>query len=142
MRVGATKGFKQPRAAVLACYRDPARYEAVLQGLGAHVARTAGPPRMAWACAMIWRGERRVFEIETVETTLDQTIKIVMTSALALAEITLDFRDLPDGGCRITGCADLTARTIAAKLALQSLRLVRGKAENRLERFITAMGRP
>lgn len=97
---------------------------------------------MAWSCVMAWREEKRNFTVKTVETAVDETICMTLESDLAGAELTLDFYDLDDGGCRVIAAAELTAHTIMAKLALQSLRLVRGKAEDRLARFVAAIGRP
>ncbi len=142
MKIDATKDFKRSRAEVLACHRDPARYETVFTELGAQVERISGPPQMAWDCSLVWRDEPRSFEVEVEETRPDETVKIVLTSDLALVDMTLDFYDLPEGGCRVISSAELTARTMIAKLALQSLRLVRGKAESRLMRFLTALGQP
>jgi len=141
VRIETTKDFKRPRVAVLNNFRDPARIEGVLQELGALPERTSEPPDMAWACAMMWRDEPRKFVLGVREIAVDETTRLTLDSSLANAEMTLDFYDLDDGGCRVMAAADLTAHTVMAKLALQSLRLVRGKAEDRLTRFISAIGR-
>lgn len=126
---------------VLASLRNPEQYERALHDLGAKVTRTAEPPRMAWDCSLLWRDEARNFSAIAEEIAEEETISFAMTSDLALADLRLDLYDLPDGGCRVIGSAELTARTVIAKLALQSLRLVRGKAEDRLSRFILALAR-
>jgi len=142
VKIEATKDFKRPRASVLQKFRDPERFEAVLKDLGAETERTSGLPQMAWACSLKYRGEPRRFTLSVVEATPDETFNIRLDSELALAEIGLNFYDLPDGGCRVISSAEITAHSVMAKLALQSIRLVRGKAEERLSRFVGLVGRP
>ena len=141
MKIEATKDFKRPRTAVLTNFGNPERIETVLKELGATVQRTSEPPAMAWSCSLVWRDEPRKFVVTAQEPAADETVCIKLVSDLATAEMTLDFYDLEDNGCRVIAATELTARTMMAKLALQSLRLVRGKAEERLTRFITAIGR-
>ena len=142
MDIDATKDFKRPRAQVLDRFRDPARFETVMRDMHIQTERTGEPPSAAWACSVTWRDEPRRFTAGLVETAAAETMVLQFRSDLADAEITMDFYDLPDGGCRVIGKAVVSAHTIMAKLALQSLRLVRGKAEERLTRLIFNMGRP
>ncbi|MCL4674472.1 MAG: hypothetical protein KJZ59_00170 [Pararhodobacter sp.] len=142
MKIEATKDFKRPRAAVLQMYRSPERIESVLRDLGAKLERTSDAPLMAWKGALTWRNEPRSLSVLVQETAPDETFAMTLDSDLALAEMVMDFYDLPEGGCRVAAKAEMTAKTMMAKLALQSLRLVRGKAEERLARFVMVIGRP
>ncbi|MCB1406816.1 MAG: hypothetical protein KDK01_11320 [Rhodobacteraceae bacterium] len=142
MKIDAAKDFRRPRAAVLQMYRSPERIESVLRDLGAQVERTAEPPRMAWQGALTWHDEPRQIAVTVQETVQDETFAMTVTSDLALADLQMDFYDLPDGGCRVLATAEVTAKSMIAKLALQSLRLVRGMAEERLARFVMVIGRP
>ncbi|MCW1934837.1 hypothetical protein [Pararhodobacter zhoushanensis] len=142
MDIDATKDFKRPRAQVLEKFRDPARFESVMRDMKIETERTSEPPSATWACSVQWREEPRRFAAGLVETAAAETMVMQFTSDLADAQITMDFYDLPDGGCRVIGKGVVSARTIMAKLALQSMRLVRGKAEERLTRLIFNMGRP
>lgn len=142
VKIEATKDFKRPRASVLQKFRNQARFEEVLKGMRATTERTSEAPDMAWACSVVYREEPRRFALKAQETAPDETFVVVLDSELAQATIQMDFYDLPDGGCRVISTAEMIAHTVVAKLALQSLRLVRGKAEERLARFVGLLGRP
>lgn len=142
MELLATRDFKRRRVKVLAAYRDPAQFEAVLRGMGATVARTAEAPEPRWDCQLMWRDEPRAFTAALTETAADETMVLVLGSDVVGGTLTIDFYDLPDGGCRTMAKAELAPRTLIGKMAVQSLRLMRGKAEDRLSRFLQAMGRP
>lgn len=141
MKIEAIRDFGRPRAAVAQNLRDPRRFEKILRDLGMTVEGTAPPPQMMWHCRVVWRGEPRPLTVSATQTLPDEKVTIAIDSDLAGAEMTLDLRDLPDGGCRIVAHAEVTAHTMMARLALQSLRLVRGRAEKRLAGFVFALGR-
>lgn len=142
MQIESTKDFKRSREKVLAQFRSPARIEAVLAGMNITCRRTAEAPEPAWACSVHWNNAPRAFTASMKETAPNETFVLTITSDLANAVLTMDFYDLEDGGCRVISKADITARSMVVKLALQSLRLVRGKAEDRLTRLVTAIGKP
>ncbi len=141
MRIETSRDFQKTRARVLANFRNPARVETVMRDVGAQVTRIAEPPAPVWECSKIWKDEPRAFTLHMTETVRDETVTYLLSSQLADVSVTLDFYDLPEGHCRVIGAATITTRTMVAKLALQSLRLVRGRAEDRVGRFIRAIGR-
>ncbi len=142
MEIETSRDFKRGREKVLASFRDPARFESVMGEIGAQVARTAQPPEASWNGAITWSGEPRPFTASSVETARDETIRLTIVAAVAGAVFTFDFYDLPDGGCQVIAKGTITAHTLLAKLALQSLRLMKGKAEARVRRFVIGMGKP
>lgn len=142
MQIDATKDFKRSRADVLAQFRSADRVESVLNGMNIATTRKAEAPEPAWDCAIQWRDAPRAFTARLVETAPAETMVMTITSELADAAVDLGFYDLPDGGCRVISKAEITAHSMLARLALQSLRLVRGKAEDRLTRLVAALGRP
>ena len=142
MQIDSTKDFARPRAEVLAQFRDPERVEGVLGGMNITTRRTAEAPTPEGACSIHWREAPRAFSAKLAETAPDETMVLTIRSDLADAAITMDFYDLPQGGCRVLSKADIDPHTVRVRLALQSLRLVRGKAEDRLTRLIAAIGRP
>jgi len=142
MRIDATKDFKRPRAEVLTRFRSPERVESVLQGMSIATNRTADVPELAWDCTMQWRDAPRRFTTRLTEIAPGETMVMTIASDLADVAIDIEFYDLPDGGCRVISKAEITAHSMLVRLALQSLRLVRGKAETRLTRLLNALGRP
>lgn len=142
MQIESTKDFKRSREKVLSKFRDPERIEAVLQGMNATAVRVSDFPQAAWDCSINWRDEPRKFTARLVETAQNETMVLTITSDLADATIKMDFYDLPDKGCRVMSVAQIKAHSMMVKLALQSLRLVRGKAEERLTRVVNSIGRP
>ena len=141
MEIEANKDFKRGRAEVLAVFRDPARLESVMAGMGADMVRTAEPPAPRWEGAVTWRNEPRRFVLTSAEPAQDETIRLDFVASIADAVFTFDFYDLPDGGCRVIAKGTISAHSMLTKLALQSLRLVKGKAEARVRRFVTNMGK-
>ncbi len=142
MQIDATKDFKRPRAEVLTRFRSPERVESVLQGMNIATNRTAAAPEPAWDCTVQWRDAPRRFTARLAETAPGETMVMTIASDLADVSIDMEFYDLPDGGCRVISKAEITAHSMLVRLALQSLRLVRGKAETRLTRLLNALGRP
>ena len=142
MRIDATRDFKRSRADVLTRFRSADRVESALQGMSIATTRTAGAPEPAWDCAIQWRDAPRSFTARLVEPAPGETMVMTVTSDLADAAIDMEFFDLPDGGCRVISKAEVTAHSVLVRLGLQSLRLMRGKAEDRLTRLVTAIGRP
>jgi len=142
LEIETTRDFKRPRAAVLSKFRDPERLESVMSGMSIKAERRALPPSAAWDCSIVWRNELRRFAATLVETAPDETMVLGFTSDLADSSINMDFYDLPDGGCRVIAKGTVTAHTIMAKLALQSMRLLSGKAEQRISKLIHNIGRP
>jgi len=142
MQIDATKDFNRPRKKVLNQFRSPEKIEKVLAGMNVTATRIADAPQPVWDCTFNWRDGLRRFKAQMTETAPAETMVLSITSDLADGTITMDFYDLPEGGCRVIAKADMQARTMMVRLALQSLRLVRGKAEDRLTRLITAIGRP
>lgn len=141
MQFTAHRDFKRPRAQILAQFRDPSRLESVLADLGAQVTRRAVLPAAEWSGTLTWRDAPRAFQLRLHEVVANETQQLQVASDVATAAITLEFHDLPDGGCRVAARADLTAQSLIARVALQSLRLVRARTEERLRRFIGAVGR-
>lgn len=142
MRIDATKDFRRSRAEVLTRFRSPERVESVLQGMNIATTLTAGAPEPVWDCTMQWRDAPRRFTTRLAEPSPGETMAMTIASDLADVAIDMEFYDLPDGGCRVISKADVTAHSMLVRLALQSLRLIRGKAEARLTRLLTALGRP
>lgn len=142
MQIKASRDFVRQRAQVLEKFRDPGRVEEVLADMNVSARRTEGGPTPAWDCAIHWHEADRSFTARMEEPAPGETLLLSLASDLGDAAITMDFQDRPEGGCRVTATADLTAHTMLARLTLQSLRLVRGKGEDRLTRLIAALGRP
>ena len=141
MIIETSRDFHIPRARVLANFRDPTRMETVVRDIGAQVTRIAEPPEPEWACSKVWKDAPRAFTLRMSEPVRDETISYLLSAQLADVSVALEFYDLPDGHCRVIGKTTITPKSMAAKMALQSLRLVRGRAEDRVGRFIRAIGR-
>lgn len=142
MRIETTRDFRRPRARVLAHFRTPEKMETVLAGMGIEARRLSGPPAPSWDCVVTWRDAPRRFTAQLTETVPEAEMRLNIASDLAEGTIQFDFADLPEGGCRVIARADITARTLTVRLALQALRLARGRASERLGRLVAALGRP
>ncbi|WP_417587256.1 hypothetical protein [Pararhodobacter oceanensis] len=140
MRITASQSFERSRDEVLAALRDPAPLEAVMREMGAQVARIAEPPAPRWECQLIWRNLPHSLRVSLSEPRVGAVMAILVNADHATAILRMALADLPEGCCRIDAEVQLQAKTLFAKLALRSAGLMRGRAEARLIRLITALG--
>ena len=141
MRLEARQDFDRSRARVVARFRDPARIEHALTQAGLRLERMAVGSNPAWRCAVHWQGALQTFDLTQVDRAGGDAMDLQIDSALARGVMALTFRDGPDDGCVLTARVTLTAKTLAARVAMQGLRLARGRAEDRLRRLLIAVVR-
>lgn len=140
MIVTASQSFERSRAQVLASLRDPASIEAVLRGMGAQVTRVAEPPEARWHCHLIWRNLPQSLHLRFTEPQPDAVTALIVDADHASAVLHMTLADMSEGRCRIDAEAQVQAKSLMAKLALRTSGLLRGRAEARLTRLITALG--
>ncbi|MCC5971368.1 MAG: SRPBCC family protein [Pararhodobacter sp.] len=143
MKIDATKDFKRPRGKVFASFSDPARVDAVLGSVGTQLRREgAGDVGSVWHMVVSVGGKERPVSVTLAERIAADTIRLAATSDMVDVDMVFSFADMPDEGCKVTSEATLTPRTLAARVGLQTLRLAKGKIEQRLVRAMTALGKP
>lgn len=143
MKISGSKAFKRARERVFDSFADPARMDAVFAEQGVNMRREgAGGPGTVWHLDVISGGKERSMAIALADMERPGAMHMRVTSEMLDADVAFIFSDLPDGGCDVTADIELAPRTLSARVAIQTLRLAKGKVEQRIQRSLTALGRP
>lgn len=143
MKIGATKDFKRPRGKVFASFADPERMDAVLGGLGANLRREGqGGAGTRWQLEVTAGTKPRPVTVTLMEQTVPDSMKLHATSDKLDGQVTFTFADLPTGGCQVSAEINLKPRSLTAHVAIQALRLAKGKIRNRMGRALAVLGKP
>lgn len=145
MKIAATKDFKRTREKVFAAFADPARMEAVLGGFGSSLGRE-GPAEggigTIWRVDVTSRGKSRPVTLTLVEMTQNESMAMHATSEMLDADIRFVFSDLPVGGSQVAADIEVTAKTLTARVAMQTARLARTRINNKVVRALAMLGKP
>ena len=143
MKIGATKDFKRARGKVFDSFADPVRMDAVFGEKGANLRREGpGGPGTVWHLDVVSGGKERAIAITLVDMEKPDVIRMRLTSEMVDADVAFVFSDLPERGCQVSAEIDLAPRTLTARVAIQTLRLAKGKVEQKIQRTLMALGRP
>ncbi|MEZ5750924.1 MAG: hypothetical protein R3D60_02790 [Paracoccaceae bacterium] len=135
MKIETKIDLASPAAEVIANLSDPARLQHVLQRLGVIVQPgVQGAPMQA---SLRWRGAARRFSISPANVSAG-TVTVRVTAVPASAILSVTVADRP-GGSTAHAVTEVKAHTAKATIAVQSLRLVRGKAQRRLGSLVAAV---
>jgi len=122
---------------------DVARHERQAQARGATVTRvgavTAVVAGAEWDIAFDYRGRRREGKVAIAGLTPPQRIVLDASSGGLDIRIVISLVALSPRITRVQVSANLVARTITAKLLVQSLRLAHGSVTSRLQRRLRGM---
>lgn len=142
MKIGGSKAFKRPRRKVFDNFSDPARMDAVFGEQGANLRREGpGGPGTVWHLDVTSGGKTRAMAIKLVDMVRPEVMRLHVTSEMVDADVAFVFTETEESACTVTAEIDLAAHTLTARVALQALRLAKGKVEDRIQRALTALGR-
>jgi len=143
MKIGTSRDFKRARGKVFDSFADPARMDAVFGEQGANLHREGqGGPGTVWHMDVVSGGKTRPMAIALVDMDAPDVMRMRVTSEMLDADVAFVFADLPGGGSQVSADFDLAPRTLTARVAIQTLRLAKGKVEQRIERALLALGKP
>lgn len=112
---------------------------------GAKIARTDDltehGPGMMWDVALEFRGKERKFKVELVDYDTPNLLEFVAVTDGFDAIILVELSSLSGRQTRANVSFDLSAKTLAAKLLLQTARLTKGKLNKRFNRRLHRFGR-
>lgn len=137
MKFSGRTDIEAPVDYVFAVLTDFDYWERAAMRRGADVSRTdklkAPGPGMSWHLRFGWRGKERQLHMKLV--TLDRPNLIVFTGdgPSVNVGITCELLQLSAKRCRMIVQSEVKPKTLAARLFIQSLKLVRGKAMKRYE---------
>ena len=142
MKIGGSKAFRRHRRKVFDSFADPARLDAVLGEQGANLRREgSGGPGTVWHLDVTSGGKARGMTIKLVDMEHPEAMRFQVTSEMVDADVAFVFTETSEDACTVDAGIDLAPRTLTARVALQTLRLARGRVEDRIQRALTALGR-
>ena len=145
MQITARADIQAPIAWVFQQISDFPAFERQAMRRGADVRRLDGLPRpgqgSAWEVKFQFRGRDRQLTAEVTGFDPPNGITIKAQSPNFLADSGIELVALARGTTRLSMTVDVTARTFASRLLLQSLRLARGSISRRAQDQIDAFAK-
>ena len=128
MQFSASEKISAPIEQVFRACTDFETYAQMAQDHGASVSRSdqmrAPGAGMGWSIGFRLRGRNRKVEIEMTEFAPPRGFTATSVSGGLDTVVLLDLARTSSGQTRVTAAVDATARTMPAKIVLQSLKLV------------------
>lgn len=138
MKLVAREDIHAPIDAVFTQLADFEGFERAVLRRGAEVVRTdelgVTGPGMAWRAGFDFRGRTREANIQLVDFTPSDRMRLDIHSAGLALELAIDLLEMSRQRTRVTFALDARPRTIPARLMIQSAKLAR---QNVLKRYRT-----
>jgi carbon monoxide dehydrogenase subunit G len=145
MQLTKSQDIEAPRAAVYAMLTDVDHWERMALRRGVDVQRQDGPASVAagmtWNVGFSFRGKRRDITIRLDRVDTGQKLGISAAGKALEAVTRVDLAEMSPRRTRVTVTTDVTARTLAARLFLQSLRLAPGRVRNKFDSQIAKLAK-
>lgn len=143
MRFTAKQDIEAPTAFVFKCLSDFDMWERAAMRRGAEVERTDGLSvagvGMSWKSRFTYRGRQRLLDLHL--TRFEPTAHLGFSGQATAVEGTasVDLMEMSARRTRIHVVAEVTPRSLAARLFLQSLRLARARVDRKFEQRVAQM---
>ncbi|MBM9593264.1 SRPBCC family protein [Roseitranquillus sediminis] len=145
MRFEAEAEVARPVEAVWGEVSDFGRWEWLARDRGARLERADNLDRpgagMTWRGAVDLAGKERTFEVLVDRHDPPHLLGGVVRVGGATGTATVRLEPLGPGRTRLEAVVDLTAEGLSGRLLIQSLRLIRGQIDTRVERRMQAFAR-
>lgn len=140
MKISIEQEFRRPVGHVVNAMCTPNRFKRVAIDMGAECQIVKGAPNPEWDCAIMWRDQSRQFGVRLDQSAAPEQLVFSITSGLAHATMVVHPRAIGENACAVRTEVDIAPRSMMVRIALQTLRLMKGETEDRLRRFVHAMG--
>lgn len=144
MKFKVSEDVDAPAALTFARFTDFSGVEAEAKGRGADLSRvgnwTDAAPGCAWRGTAKIRGRARPVASEIAAMDTDERCEIQTTVGGMEATYEMTFLSLREDMTRVQVVLDLSANTLSARLALQTLKLARGRVMQRLQGLLARQG--
>ena len=143
MRFTTKQDIEAPVAFVFKALSDFDIWERAAMRRGAEVERTdkrlVSGPGMSWKAQFSYRGRARLIDLQLV--TFDAPTQLAFAGQSQAVEGTaqVDMMEMSSRRTRIHVVTEVTPRTLAARLFLQSLRLARARIDRKFEQRIAQL---
>lgn len=143
MRLSTREDIEAPLSYVFGLCSDTAPWERAAIRRGVDVVRTdrltGTQPGMSWTIAGKWRGKRRRGVLKLV--TLDPLHAMVFQGSSESIDLNveMEFVELSARRSRIILRTDIKPRSLAARLVVQSMKLTRGRIEQKYEAKVSML---
>lgn len=145
MKLSATHPVAAPKDAVFERLRDVDTLLADLGPGGADLKRQDPdePPQVGsvWLGTLVLNGAARPMVVRLVEITPQESLRIAAESAGMIIDALVSVAPGSAGDTDLTLAAELRAKTLAGRVAVQSLRLVQGKITGKLQDRVGRLAR-
>jgi uncharacterized protein YndB with AHSA1/START domain len=142
MKLSARHDIDAPIADVFDALNDTTRWERAALRRGVEVQRKDAHKGLAigaaWQVRASFRGKPR--DVQLTLTTLEKPGRMVFSGDSNLFEgiLTLDLIELSARRTRVTAGTEITAKTLAGRIMLQSLKLAKGRLDKRFAERVSA----
>jgi len=143
MRFTTKQDIEAPVAFVFKALSDFDTWERAAMRRGAEVERTdtltqAGPG-MSWKSQFSYRGRPRMLTLQLVTFDAPSQLAFAVQSQAVEGTAQVDMMEMSSRRTRIHVVAEVTPRTLAARLFLQSLRLARARVDRKFEQRVAQL---
>ncbi|MBV7396016.1 SRPBCC family protein [Mameliella sediminis] len=141
MELTAREDIEAPQDRVFAMMSDFDTIERQAMRRGVEVSRTAEGPGagMAWDTGFRFRGKRRQAQVTLTEYQPSERLVFTSVSGGLTMVLTLDIVALSPGRTRINATTTMSAKTLSARLFLQSMKLARGGMDKRFRKGVAEL---
>ncbi|MEH7828063.1 SRPBCC family protein [Gemmobacter denitrificans] len=137
MKLSSREDLEAPIDFVYRSFADTENWERAAMRRGADVLRTdrltSFGPGMGWTVGFVWRGKPRKVAIALKRVDPQHVLAFAASGSSFDAEIDVEFVELSARRTRVTVRSEIKARSLAARVFLQSMKLARGKIERKYE---------
>ncbi len=143
MRFTTKQDIEAPLDFVYRTLTDFEAWERSAMRRGAEVERTdkltRPGPGMTWAARFSYRGKTRAISLSLVTLEAPSTLSFAAQSAAVDGAAKLDLMEMSSRRTRVHVVVEVTPRSLAARLFLQSLRLARARIDRKFEQRVVQM---
>ena len=138
MKLTTRKDIEAPLDAVWEALSDFDHWERAAMRRGVEVHRAepevpGAPPPLSWTTLLVWRERQRRVDLKVVEQVPGQRLVVNGGGDTVEGRMEAELLEMGPHRTRILVSLTLSPLSLAARLFLQSARLVRGKLEERLD---------
>lgn len=140
MKFSKREDIDAPVDFVYQALADTGHWERAALRRGAEVTRLDSMPKVGpgstWAVGFAYRGRPRKVMLKVAEMTAQQSLAFTGEGEALDGKMTLELVDMGPRRTRVTVALEMTPRTLAARLFLQTLKLAKGRVQEKFDKRV------